>query len=166
MALAAAIPVAKVAAPFILKGIGKLFGNKGKKKAEKERQRAQKEAIENKFAADTAAFNNREDDRLARTQGFANQLKGARALSPEVIAAAMKRRTNTAYKGSVEDRTQGMDWQLAGDAVGGLGDIAGALLREKAIGEAEQGMSPEYAPGRGGIPQSGVCPDGQVRIGC
>lgn len=164
MPIAAALPIAKFAAPLILKGLGKFFGNKGKKKALKAQQASEQLAIDNKFKSDSDAFENSEDDRLARTQGIANQLQGARALSPEVIAAAMKRRRNTAYKGAVQDRTAGMGSEMVGGALSGLGDVAGAMLREKAIAQAE-GMSPQYSGRSTGFDTSN-CPNGGDEGGC
>jgi len=170
MPIAAAIPALKVAAPFILKGLGKFFGKKGQDKAAKETARAQQATMDAKYKSDFDTFENTENDRLMKTQGIANQLKGARALSPEVVAAALKRRANTAWKGNIADPTKGSTWSLLGDAAGGIGDIAGAMLKERAIADAEQGMSPDYAPGRGGIPTVGTmkqCADGSYsNTGC
>jgi hypothetical protein len=39
----------------------------------------------------------------------------------------------------VVDKTKGMDTAMIGDALGGIGDIAGAMNRESAIAKAEQG---------------------------
>ena len=108
--MAAAVPIAKVAGPLIMKAFGKWFGNKGKKKAAKEQLRAQEEQNTRKFQSDTDAFENNEDGRQGQVQGYAQALQGNRALSPEVIAAAMKRRKNTAYKGSAVDQSKGMDY--------------------------------------------------------
>jgi hypothetical protein len=133
------LPLLALAAPAILKGIGGFLKNRGQKKAAKEQLRAQKEGIENKYKSDSDAFENKETGRQARTQFISQQLTGARALSPEVIAAAMKRRSNTAYKGSAVDKTKGMDYGMLGDAAGGLGDIASQIGKESMIADAEGG---------------------------
>lgn len=133
------LPLLALAAPYILKGVGKFLGNKGKKKALKEQQRAQKEGIENKFRSDTDRFDNEETGRVGRATFASQQLQGARALSPEVIAAALQRRKNTAYRGSVVDQTKGMDYNMLGEGAGALGDIASQVGRESMIANAEGG---------------------------
>lgn len=133
------IPLLALAAPAILKGIGGFLKNRGKKKAAKESLRADKEQIENKFRSDTDRFENEETGRLGRATFASQQLQGARALSPEVIAAALQRRKNTAYKGSAVDKTKGMDYNMIGEGAGALGDIASQMGRESMIADAEGG---------------------------
>jgi hypothetical protein len=159
----AAAAIGKFAAPLILKGLGKFFGNKGKQKQQKELQRAQQEQIDNRYKSDFDTFENAEDTRLAKTQGIANQLTGARGLSPEVIKAAMARKRNTAYKGAVADMNKGAGTAMLGDALGGIGDIASSMNRESMMNRADQGMSRHLLPSVGGLdvgPDTVDCPKG------
>ena len=135
------LPLLALAAPAILKGIGGFLKNRGAKKAAKEQLRAQKEGIENKYKSDYDTFENQETGRQGRATFASQQLQGARALSPEVIAAALQRRKNTAYKGSAVDTSKGMDYGMLGDAAGGLGDIASNIGKESMIADAEGGGS-------------------------
>lgn len=122
-----------------MKGIGKFFGGKAKQKAAKEQARAEQQQIDNKYKSDFDMFENQETGRQSRAGFVGSQLKGARALSPEVLAQAMQRRKNTAYKGAVADKSKGMGTAMLGDALGGIGDIASAMNKESMIAKAEQG---------------------------
>lgn len=135
------LPLLALAAPAILKGIGGFLKGRGQKKAAKEQFRAEKEGIENKFRSDTDRFENEETGRQGRATFASQQLQGARALSPEVIKAALSRRKNTAYKGAAADRSKGADLGMLGDAAGGLGDIASAMGRESMISDVGPAQS-------------------------
>lgn len=101
----------------IVKGIGA-------KKAAKEATRAAEQQSQANYESSLANENNMEDSRLARTQGISQQLTGARALSPEVLAQLMKRRAQVARKGAVQDMSKGVMWNAAGDAIGSAGKLA------------------------------------------
>jgi hypothetical protein len=133
------IPLLALAAPAILKGIGGFLKGRGQKKAAKEQLRAEKEGIENKFRSDTDRFENEETGRQGRATFASQQLQGARALSPEVIKAALSRRKNTAYRGSAVDRSKGMDYNMLGEGSGALGDIASSMGKESMISQAGGG---------------------------
>lgn len=101
----------------VLKGIGQ-------KKAAKEAYKKEEQNLQSQFESERDMQDNAEDDRLMRMRQIAGQLKGARALSPEVIAAALARRRNTARKGVAVDRSKGMGWNMAGNIAGDIGNMA------------------------------------------
>jgi hypothetical protein len=141
--------------PLAIMGGAKLFsgimkGRAAKKKA-KEKLRADTANIDAKYGSDVSRFDNSEDDRLARMQHIAGQLKGNRALSPEVIAAALKRRRNTAYKGSAMDESKGIGSQMAAGIGDTVGDFAGAYMKGAGMPQgAPEGMSQQFLTGIGG----------------
>jgi hypothetical protein len=122
-------PLAALAIMAGAKAVGGLMKKKGAAKQAKEASRSEQANLDAKFASDTSAFDNRENDRLARTQGIAQQLTGARGLSPEVIAAAMQRRKNTAFRGDAADRSKGAGWDMVGGLADQAGDMAGAYVK-------------------------------------
>jgi hypothetical protein len=149
-------------AAMAIMGGAKLFGGllkkKGQAKQAKEQSRANEANLQANFESQSDQFNNREDDRLARTQGIAQQLQGARALSPEVIAAALQRRRNTARKGASADLSKGAGFDMLGGVADQIGDYAGAYGKGRMMedgGEVGGGV-PEGAVG--GMKR--ICPDG------
>lgn len=164
-------PLAIMAGAKIGKGI---LGGLGKKKAAKEQYKKEEQNLQSKFESDTDRFNNTEDDRLARMSHVAGQLKGARALSPEVIAAALKRRKNFNRKGVAVDQSKGVMTQMLGDVAGSVGDLASAYMAgsnpnsvsgaSKAMGSGGGAVAGgAFNPGIGaGMFQRGACPPGQI----
>lgn len=131
---------------------------KGSDAAGKETQRVGEANADATFQSQVAAENNREDDRLARTQGIAQTLTGNRALSPEVIAAAMKRRATVARKGATLDPTKGSTWNMVGDMAGDVGQYASAYMSGKGMAQPQgNGMTSVLGKVAGG---TGACPQG------
>lgn len=116
----------------IVKGIGA-------KKAAKEATRAAEQQSQANYESSLANENNMEDSRLARTQGISQQLKGARALSPEVLAQLMKRRAQVSRKGAVQDMSKGVMWNAAGDAIGSAGKLATQFITGLGLQKAAEG---------------------------
>lgn len=131
----------------IVKGIGA-------KKAAKEATRAAEQQSQANYESSLANENNMEDSRLARTQGISQQLKGARALSPEVLQQFMKRRAQVARKGAVQDMSKGVMWDAAGNAIGSAGKMATQLMGGLGVGKILGGgggaQPTTLAPGGGG----------------
>lgn len=119
----------------IVKGIGA-------KKAAKEATRAAGEQAQANYESALAGENNMEDSRLARTQGISQQLTGARALSPEVLAQLMKRRAQVARKGAVQDMSKGVMWNAAGDAIGSAGKLATQFITGLGLQKAADAGAP------------------------
>jgi hypothetical protein len=106
----------------ILKGIGQ-------KKAAKEAAKKMEQNAEGQFKADQANFANQEGSRQARAGFIGGQLKGARALPPEVIAQITAAKKDPSFKKAIVDPSKGMGWGLAGDVAGGVGDIASSYVK-------------------------------------
>lgn len=128
-----------------------LFKKKGATSAAKEQKRADEANLQAQFESESTAFENKESDRLARMRQVAGQLQGARALSPEVIAAALQRRANTARKGAAVDRSKGLGWNALGDITGTVGDFASAYMA---------GNNPNAVDARTRTMGTGECPPG------
>jgi hypothetical protein len=105
-----------------------LIAGQGQIKQAKEQKKVADQNSQLQFESALAGEGNQEDNRIMRMQQFGNQLQGARALSPEVIAAALKRRASTVRKGLNADTSKGMRWGQIGNAVGDLGDLAGTVI--------------------------------------
>ena len=140
---------------------GGLLKKKGQIKAAKEEKKAADANLQAQYESGLATEGNREDDRLARMQFLGGQLKGARALSPEVLQAALKRRASAVRKGVAMDKSKGMGWGAAGDVAGQVGELAGSYIKGAGMPQgAPEGMSSQFMPGAGG--GSPVSMGGQV----
>lgn len=121
--------LAPLAVTAAFKGLQKIAGGRGKVKSAKEAKRVADVndlAVYNERLASEA---NREDARLASVQGIAEALGGSnRALSPEVIAALMKRRQSAVQKRETPDGSKGMGWETVGDIAGQGAEMAGAYM--------------------------------------
>lgn len=153
-------PLAALAIMGGAKLAGGLLKKKGQVSAAKEQKRADDANAQARFESDLANESNQEDTRLFKTQGIANQLTGARALSPEVIKAALTRRKSAVRKGVNADRSKGMGWDALGDVAGLASDYAGNFVK----GRMMEGGGAEATSLR---PQAvnGACPGGYAADG-
>jgi cobalamin-dependent methionine synthase I len=151
------LPLAILAGAALAK---KFAANRAANSAGKEQKRVGEANAKANFESQMANEANREDDRLTRTQGIANQLSGARSLSPEVIAAALKRRQSSVRKGATVDPTKGLGWSMVGDIAGTAGDLAGSYMKGAggAGGAAATSLMPSAGVQAPGATASG-CPD-------
>jgi len=129
-------PLAALAIMGGAKLAGGLLKKKGQVSAAKEQKRAEDANLQAQYESNLAGEDNREDDRLMRTQGIAQQLSGLRALSPEVIKAALTRRRTTARKGVAQDTSKGLGWGALGGVADTVGDFAGAYTKGVGMQEA------------------------------
>lgn len=127
-------PLAALAIMAGAKAVGGLMKKQGQKKAAKEQYKKDEQNLQAKFESDQALESNREDDRLQRMQFIGSQLKGARALDPAVLQAALTRRKSAVRKGVAVDQSKGMGWGMVGDVASGIGDIAGAYAKGVGMG--------------------------------
>jgi len=140
-------------------GGAKLFGgllkNKGKIKAAKEQKRAEDANLQAQYESGLAKESNFENDRLARTNFIGGQLQGARALPPEVLAAALKRRASTVRKGTAADPSKGMGFSALGDVAGLVGDFADAYVKGQGMpkgGSEATSLRPAIGASASGCP--------------
>jgi hypothetical protein len=59
---------------------------------------------------------------------LSQQLTGARAMDPSVVADILKRKALTSRKGAVMDQSKGMMWNAGGNALASAGDLATKFL--------------------------------------
>jgi len=141
-----------------------LLKKKGATSAAKEQNRANDANLQAQYESSLAGETNREDDRLMRTQGIANQLQGARALSPEVIAAVLKRRAVTSRKGVSADQSKGLGWNMLGDIAGTAGDFAGSYIKGGMMDKAGMGSGLTNVIGAPQPSSNGECPGGYPAV--
>lgn len=164
-----AFPLAALAIMGGAKLVGGVLKKKGQKSAAKEQYKKEEQNLQSQFESNQATESNREDDRLARMQFLGGQLKGARALSPEVLKAALARRKSAVRKGVAVDQSKGMGWGMLGDIASGVGDIAGAYIKGSGSSTAAGGseatsLRPPIGGGSfgQGMFQRGNCPPNQI----
>lgn len=143
----------------IVKGIAK-------KKAAKEATRAAEQQSQANFESGKAQFANQEGSRQGRAGFLASQLKGARALPPEVIAQILAAKQDPTRKGAVMDTSKGAMWGAFGDALGSAGNLAGMYMKGLGMPQAQGGaQATSLRPTSGGqLPGSDFskmpCPPG------
>jgi hypothetical protein len=137
----------------------KIAANRAANKAGKEQKRVGEANAQANFETQSTMESNREDDRINRMGFLASQLKGARALSPEAIQAALTRRKSAVRKGATLDPTKGLGWSLAGDLAGTVGDVAGMYIKGSG-GSAPTSLRPPIGSG-----SAGNCPPGMQSDG-
>lgn len=120
------IPLAIMAASAIAKKFADKKAGDAKGKEEKRVGEANAQA---NFETQSDMFNNAEGSRQARAGFIGSQLKGARALSPELIAAITKAKANPARKGATIDPTKGSGWNFAGGLASTAGQMAADYMK-------------------------------------
>jgi len=124
------IPLAIMAASAIASKFAK---KKAGDAAGKEAQRVGEQNQKANFETQSDLFKNKEMGRGGQADFLASQMKGARALSPEVIASMKMARANPARMGATIDPTKGSGWSFAGDVAQTAGDMAGAYMKGKEL---------------------------------
>ena len=164
-----AFPLAAMAIMGGAKLVGGLLKKKGQQKAAKEQYKKEEQNLQSQFESQQATESNREDDRLARMKFLGGQLKGARALSPEVLQAALARRKSAVRKGVAVDQSKGMGWDMAGGVASGIGDLASAYVKGKAMGGDDMlSKASQVMSGGGAAAGDSECPGGRSTVdgGC
>jgi hypothetical protein len=148
--------------PLIIMAAAAAANAMAKKKAAanvaKEQNRANSANLTAQYEHDLTSEQNREDDRLARTGYAGSMLKGNRALSPDILKAALTRRRETTRKGTAADKSKGLGWQMIGDLAQGAGNVAASYQAGKS---ADAGMATSLRPAIGGADGPENCPGGR-----
>lgn len=97
----------------------------------KEQKRVGEANAKANFETQSDMFKNKELGRGGQVDFLASQMNGARALSPEVLAAMRTARANPARMGATIDPTKGSGWNFVGGLAGGVADIANAYMKGK-----------------------------------
>jgi len=126
--------------------IDDLFKGLGQKKAAKEQFQKQDKQLGDQFVADKNAEGNAEDQRAARVNFVGSQLQGARALTPEILQALLKRKASTAVRGQAIDQSKGAMWNTAGNMASSAGNLAGMYMKGLGMKPQDAGSPTSLRP--------------------
>ena len=126
--------------------IDDLLKGLGQKKAAKEQYKKAELQSNDQFAADKNAEMNSEDQRGARVNFLNTQMTGLRALSPEVLAALLKRKASTAVKGQVVDQSKGAMFNTLGNMANSAGNLAGMYMKGLGMPKNDAGTATSLRP--------------------